>query len=165
MASTTPVVRTTRSATGGKPKAGPKPQSRRKETPKAKTSARAAKNTTQKEMREFMEQQAKINETILQQLQSIGTQSKDKCGRDSVLGTKPQVDSSGGRGLGVKGKQPDVEDIIIPSPSTGSSESDENGSDYEALARDDMTEANELLKPISRIQQVGQKVLNVLRMI
>lgn len=148
MAPPTPAVRATRSSTGGKPKTGTKPQPRRKETPRGKASAKAAtKNATQKEMKEFMERQAKINETILEQLQSIGSHhQKDKCGRASNSGTSQQADGSGGRGLGVRGKQPNVEDITIPSPSSGSSESDENGSDYEALARDDMNEANELLK-------------------
>lgn len=143
MAPTTPAVRTTRSATGGKSKSGTKAPSKKKETPRPKASVR---NASQKEIREFMENQARINETILQQLQAIGSSQKDKCGRASISGKGEQANSSGGRGSGVKAKPPVVEDILIQTPSSGSSDSDENTSDYETLARADMTEANELLK-------------------
>lgn len=141
MAPTTPAGRTTHSNVGRKPKAARKPQAKKQEPSKPKG---PAKSITQKDMREFMENQARINDTILEQLQAIGNSTKDKCGRaNSISGNVEQASSSRGRGLGEKGKTSLVEDITLQS---SSSESEGNLSDYETLARADMTEANELLK-------------------
>lgn len=118
-----------------------KSQAKKPETSRSKA---PAKNATQKDMREFTENQARINETILEQLQAIGSLAKDKCGHtNSMSGNAQQSGSSGPRGSGERAKISLVDDITIQS---SSSESEGNLSDYETLAKNDMTEANELLK-------------------
>lgn len=141
MAPATPAGRATRSTAGRKPKTKTKSQPKKQETSRSKAPAKSA---TQKEMKEFMENQARINEAILQQLQAIGTQEKDKSGRAIfVTGNGEQGEGSLGRVVGQKTKTSLVEDITLQS---SSSESEGNLSDYETLARADMTEANALLK-------------------
>lgn len=69
---------------------------KRKEPNKSKGSVRTS---TQKEIKDFMGKQAHINENILVQLQALGNEQKDKCGRaTSTSGASGSSRGSGGGG-------------------------------------------------------------------
>lgn len=100
------------------------------------------------EMRKFMENQALINESILNQLKVIGQQQRqtDKSGHiinDLVQGKEPVIDNF----KGIKPKRrvhPKAKNIVLSSDSESDTEQS-NDSDAEELARADMNEANDLL--------------------
>lgn len=112
---------------------------KKKATPKkrAKTTRQPAPKPA--EIREFMRQQAEVNDSILQQLQRLT--NKDKCGQpylNSGVGGQAIIETTNSKGNKNKARSRQVE--------VSSDSSSESESDNESMIRKDITEANSLLQ-------------------
>lgn len=123
----------------------PKKVTRKKSTPKKRGPPKPAAPKP-KEVREFMQNQAEINASILEQLRQLN--QKDKCGQtNNARGSGGQAGIPLAENKGRKRGRGTVDKRVCDDTETSSqSDSDDSQSDGESVVRRDISEANALLQ-------------------
>lgn len=125
----------------------PKKTGKKKATPKKKAAPRQ-QAPKPKEIRDFMQNQAEINASILEQLRQLN--QSDKCGQTSIA--KGSGGQAGSISIERKGKKRMKKQygktVYADNVTESSSESESEDSDYdnESIVRRDISEANALLQ-------------------